>query len=231
MPPCDARIELCEYMKLIIVGAGKVAYYLIRELTREHEIVIIEQDENAACKIANDLSVVVIHGDGTSAAVLEPYCHGADMLIALTGKDENNLIACQVAKRHFHIPTTLCRVNNPRNLGVMERFGVDRSFSGTKVLAQMIEQEIDYQGLRIVHQIDHSEWVLVEFNLSPKSKACNKILAEYKFTAGSRIVVISDEAGKIMIPDGDTLMRAGDLFTMVCENKNVANLWKEMVHL
>ncbi len=216
-------------MKLVIIGAGKVAYYLIRELTREHEIIIVEQDETAAARIANQLTVVVVHGDGTNAAVLEPLCHGADMLIALTGKDENNLIACQVAKRHLHVPVTLARVNNPRNLEVMERFGVDKSFSGTKVLAEMIEQEIDYLGLKIVHEVLNTDRVLIEFHLSPISKACNKNLLDYEFIPGSRVVVITTNEGQVITPDGSTVMHAGDLIMMVCTRKSLESIWKEMV--
>src|SRR5664280_694161 len=218
-------------MKLVIVGAGKVAYYLIRELTREHEIIIVEQDETAAVRIANQLAVVGVHGDGTSAAVLEPLCHGADMLIALTGKDENNLIACQVAKRHLHVPLTLARVNNPRNLEVMEKFGVDKSFSGTKVLAEMIEQEIDYLGLRIVHQINNSDRVLIEFSLSPHSKACDKNLLDYEFIAGSRVVVITTKDGSVITPDGTTIMHAGEQIMMVCAKKSIESVWKAMVRI
>ena len=218
-------------MKLVIVGAGKVAYYLIREFTREHEIIIVEQDEEDASKIANQLAAVVVHGDGTSAAVLEPLCHGADMLIALTGKDENNLIACQVAKRHLHVPFTLARVNNPRNLEVLERFGVDKAFSGTKVLAEMIEQEVDYLGLRIVHKIDNSDRVLVEFRLSPSSLACGKNLKEHEFINESRVVVITTKEGDVITPVGETIMHAGELMMMVCSRKNVESIWKEMVRV
>ena len=218
-------------MKLVIVGAGKVAYYLIRELTREHEIIIVEQDETAAAHIANLLTAVVVCGDGTSAAVLAPLCKGADMLVALTGKDENNLIACQVAKRHLHVPMTIARVNNPRNLEVMERFGVDKSFCGTKVLAEMIEQEIDYLGLRIVHEIGNSDRVLIEFHLSPLSKACEKNLLDYTFIAGSRVVVITTKDGGVITPDGNTVMHAGDLIMMVCAKKSMEAVWKEMVRV
>jgi len=218
-------------MKLVIVGAGKVAYYLIRELTREHEIIIVEQDEAAAAKIANQLTAVVVHGDGTIATVLEPLCHGADMFIALTGKDENNLIACQIAKRMFHVPVTLARVNNPKNLEVMEKFGVDKSFSGTKVLAEMIEQEIDYLGLRIVHTIANSDRVLIEFNLSPSSKAVGKTLLEYDFITGARVVVVTDADGNVITPEGSTVMHAGEQFMMVCSKKSIEAIWKEMVRV
>ncbi len=217
-------------MKLVIIGAGKVAYYLIRELTQEHEIIIVEKDETAAMKISNSLTAVVIHGDGTTLPVLEPVCQGADMLIALTGKDENNLIACQIAKKLLHVPLTMARVNNPKNLEVMEKFGVDKSFSGTKVLAEMIEQEIDYHGLTILRHIKNSNHVLIEFELSPGSKAAGKTLAEYSFVNGSRVVIITYTDGRVIMPAGSTKMRAGDRMMMVCSHASVEDIWKEMVN-
>lgn len=216
-------------MKLIIIGGGKVAYYLIRELEREHEIVIIEQSESAATRIANQLSVVVVHGDGTSAAILESVCSGADMLIALTGKDENNLIACQMAKRHFGVPMTLARVNNPKNLEVMKKFGVDKSFSGTQILAEMIEQEIDYVGLRIVQTIKNSDRVLVEFHLSPHSRAVGKNLISYDFVADTRVVIITTKEGDVITPFGSTVMHADDLMMMVCSRDDLEAIWETMV--
>ena len=216
-------------MKLVIVGAGKVAYYLIRELTREHEIIIVEQDAAAAARIANQLSAVVVNGDGTTIPILKSDCENADMLIALTGKDENNLIACQLAKRVLHVPKTLARVNNPKNLEVMEKFGVDKSFSGTKVLAEMIEQEIDYVGLRILHSIEKSDHVLIDFKLSGSSRAVGKTLFAYTFVGSSRVVVISSEDGKMITPEGSTVMKAGDQLMMVCSRDELEDIWKEMV--
>lgn len=216
-------------MKIVIVGAGKVAYYLIKEFVQEHEIVIIEQDEKAAGKIANQLSAAVIHGDGSLYSVLAPACENADLLVALSGKDETNLISCQIAKRHCGVPVAIARVNNPRNYEVMERFGVDKSYSGTKILAEMIEQEIDYQGLRIVHKLQKSDYLLIEFNLSSKSKACEKSLADYTFVNGAKVVVITTIDGMMITPRGDTVMHAGELMVLVCAKKSIEQIWKEMV--
>lgn len=215
-------------MKIVIVGAGKVAYYLIREFVQEHDVTIIEQDEKSANKMANQLSASVIYGDGSILAVLGPACKGADMIVALTGKDETNLIACQIAKKFCGVPLAVARVNNPRNLEVMARFGVDKSYSGTQILAEMIEQEIDFKGLRIVHKIKGSNYVLVEFELSSRSKACGKTLSDYRFINGSKVVVMNSN-GDVFSPKGDTVMHAGDILTLVCDSKSIEQIWKEMV--
>lgn len=216
-------------MKIVIVGGGKVAFYLIKEFVQDHDVVIIEQNEKAANRIANQLSAEVVYGDGSVYSVLAPACVGAKMIVALTGKDETNLIACQIAKRHCGVPIAISRVNNPRNLEVMKRFGVDKSYSGTKILAEMIEQEIDYEGLRIVHRIQESDYVLVEFILSPKARACEKTLADYSFPSGAKVVVMTKSSGEMITPRGDAVMHAGDLMVLVCSRKNIDQIWKEMV--
>ena len=217
-------------MKIVIIGGGKVAYHLANALHREHVITIVESDAETAKYLANKLSVEVVFGDGTTVAVLSQVCDGADILMSLTGLDEVNLIACQVGKKYFHIPTAIARVNNPRNFEVMGLFGVDKVFSGTKLLAEMIEQEIIFSGLRIVHQIENSDRVLCEFVLSEQSAACNRTLIEYDFVKDSRVVLITTKDGGVVTPVGSTVMRGGDTMMMVCPRKRLEAIWKGMVH-
>ncbi|HOO61444.1 MAG TPA: TrkA family potassium uptake protein [Bacillota bacterium] len=216
-------------MKIVMIGAGKVAYYLYRELKASHDVTIIEQDEKTAKVVADRLSTSIINGDGSTYAVLKNECKGADMIIALTGKDETNLIACQIAKKHLGVKFAVARVNNPRNLEVMGKFGVDKPFSGTKILAEMIEQEVDYQGLSVVHTIENSDRVIIVFNLSAESKACNQTLAEYDFVHDSKVVVISTATGETITPRGDTVMHAGERLMMVCSRRSIEQIWKAMV--
>jgi len=88
---------------------------------------------------------------------------------------------------------------------------------------------VDYQGLKIVHVINHSDRILVEFNLSGSSRAVGKTLLEYDFISGARVVVITKENGEVVTPDGSTVMNAGDLIMMVCSKKSVETIWKDMV--
>jgi trk system potassium uptake protein TrkA len=217
-------------MKIVIVGAGKLAYYVIRELESTNEIVIIDKDPQAATKFADDLVSEVINGDGSSYPVLREACDdNAEMIVALTNQDETNMIACQIAKQHLGVKKAIARVNNPKNRPIMERFGVDRAFSETEILAMMIEQEIDFQGLRIVHRIKNSDHVLIEFVLSENSDACEKTMLEYKFIHGARVVVVAGEDGETITPVGSTVMHAGDQIMMVCDKKDIEAIWKAMV--
>lgn len=217
-------------MKIVIVGAGKLAHYLIHELEQADKIVIIDKDPNAAKKFADTQVSEVINGDGSSYPVLSVACKDASMIVALTNEDETNLLACQIAKNHLGVPKAIARVNNPKNRHIMEHFGIDRAFSGTQILASMIEQEIDFEGLRIVHRIKNSNHVLIEFVLSDKSDACGKSMIEYKFIHGSRVVVMAGADGGTITPIGSTVMNAGDQIMMVCDKRDIEAIWKAMVH-
>lgn len=216
-------------MKIVIVGAGKLAYYLIRELETTNDIVIIDKDYNAAMKFADDSVSSVIHGDGSSYPVLREACEDAKMIVALTNRDETNMIACQIAKEKLGVDKAIARVNNPKNREIMEHFGADRAFSETEILASMIEQEIDFQGLRIVHRIKNSDHVLIEFVLSDKSDACEKTLMDYKFVHDARVVVMAGDDGETITPVGSTVMHAGNQIMMVCAKKDIEQIWKAMV--
>ncbi len=216
-------------MKIVIVGAGKLAYYLIRELESTHEIVIIDKDPEAAKRFADNLVSEVICGDGSAYPVLKNACDNTDMIVALTEQDETNMLACQIAKKHLDVRVAIARVNNPKNQAVMEHFGINYAFSETQILAHLIEQEIDYEGLRIVHRIKNSDRVLVEFILSEHSDACGKTLSEYKFVRDARVVVMADENGETITPVGDSVMHAGAQIMMVCAHKDIEQIWKAMV--
>ncbi len=119
-------------MRIVIVGGGKLAYYLIKTLRPyRHEISIIELQKEVCERIATDFDEVnVFNGDGTSIRTLEEVgCQNADFYVAVTGKDENNLVGCQIAKKRFNVKLTVARVNNPKNIEMFNRMGVDRVYS------------------------------------------------------------------------------------------------------
>src|SRR5581483_5904823 len=133
-------------MYIIVVGGGKVGFYLAKELLEEgHEVLVIEKDEHGprSAVIAEELGDVVITGDGCEAAVLEAAGTArADMLIAVTGDDEDNLVACQVAKNRFRVPRTMARINNPKNELIFRKLGIDVTVSATAAILNQIEQEL-----------------------------------------------------------------------------------------
>ena len=132
-------------MKVIVVGGGKIGFYLTQTLLEHgHEPVLIEKDPDVCLRVANSLDLPVIQGDGTVLDTLENAgIRDCDALIGVSGQDESNLVACQLAKRYFGVERTVARVNNPKNLSVMKQLGVDIPISSTDSIARLLEHEVD----------------------------------------------------------------------------------------
>jgi trk system potassium uptake protein len=219
-------------MRIFIIGGGKLAYYLIKTLQPyRHDITVIEQEKDVCERIATEFDdVKVFNGDGTTIQMLNDVdCRHADFYIAVTGKDENNLVGCQIAKRQFSVRQTIARVNNPKNMEMFHLLGIDRIYSSTQILADIIEQEIDYSGLRVAHAISETTKKIVEFKLSARSSAAGRTLQGYDFPGDSKVVLITREDGTVEMPRGNLMMRAGDIMLLVCDELEYEEIWTKMV--
>ena len=218
-------------MNIIIIGGGKLAYYLVKTLQpSKHRIVVVEQRKDLCEMIATELEVEVFNGDGTNIAMLEQAgCLNADFMIAITGKDENNLIACEIGKKKFKVKQTVAKVNNPKNIDMFYRLGVDKPVSSTQILADLIEQEVEYVGMRTAYKVADSSKVILEFMLSEKSTACGKTLKEYNFPGESKVVLITRKDGAIVVPKGDTFMKPEDILLLMCDEAYFDVIWRTMV--
>ena len=154
-------------MKVIVVGGGKIGFYLTRTLLEHgHEPVLIEKDPDVCLRVANSLDLPVIQGDGTVLDTLENAgIRGCDALIGVSGQDENNLVACQLAKRYFGVKRTVARVNNPKNLPVMKQLGVDIPISSTDNIARLLEHEVDTAVIKVLMSLNRGEASLSELEL------------------------------------------------------------------
>ncbi len=217
-------------MKIVIVGAGKVGFFLASELVLKGQNVTVVDIRPKACShIANSLGVETVCADASTVQGLSDVCNETDILVALTGNDENNLITCQIAKKYYNVPTTISRINNPKNNDIASMFGVDKHFCGTDIIVNLVENEIEFKGMKIVTSFDNTDHVIVEFNLSSNSEACEKKLSEYKFVKDAKVVVITSSDGKTITPQGDTVMHANDNMLMVCRRRYIKDIWEEMV--
>ncbi len=131
-------------MFIIIGGGGKVGYYLTQALLEQgHEVVLIEQAPRKAAALTEKLGNVVMEGDAADATTLENAgIVRADIVIAVTGHDEDNLVICQMAKRKFKVGRTIARINNPKNERIFERLGIDTTVSTTNLVLNAIGQGI-----------------------------------------------------------------------------------------
>jgi trk system potassium uptake protein TrkA len=199
-------------MYIIVVGGGKVGYYLARTLINEgHEVLVIEQDPRKCERIADELGTVVLRGDGCEASTLaEAGASRADMLIAVTGDDEDNLVACQVAKVRFKVPRTIARINNPKNERIFKRLGIDVTVSATNVILEHIEHEVPtHPQTRLLELRDHG-LEIVEVRIPPTSPVVGKRLADVKLPSPSVLAAIISRGRGALIPNADTVFQAHD---------------------
>lgn len=219
-------------MRIIIVGGGKLAYYLIKMLNvYRHEIIVIDEIKEVCERIANDFeNIQVFIGDGTNGQMLaDAGSDDADFYVAATGNDENNLVGCEIAKKCFRVKVTIARVNNPKNTEMFYRMGVDRVYSGTQILADIIEQVIDYAGMRAIFSVEKTSKRIVEFKLSQRSAANGKMLQNYRFPGSSRVVVVIREDGTVEMPYGNLTLQTGDTILLICDESEYDLVWRSMV--
>ena len=128
-------------MYVIVVGGGTVGYYLSRDLVdRGHEVTLIERDAKRVDWLETQLGSIVMRGDGCEVRFLaQTGIERADAIIAVTADDEDNLVALQMAKKHFRVKKTIARVNNPTNVEIFKMLGVDEAVSATEVLLSALE--------------------------------------------------------------------------------------------
>ncbi len=212
-------------MTVIVVGGGKVGYFLAKTLLAHgHHPKIIELDRDLCHKIANDLDIPVVCGDGTTIQALnEAGAEDADALIGVTGQDENNLVACQLAKRPFNIKRTVARVNNPKNAQIMKKLGVDIPISSTDNIARLLEREVDAAAIKQLISLNRGETSLSEIDLPADFKHSGKTLMEIRLPEDSVIVSISRNE-QVIIPRGNTTLFAGDKIIVMVKNSALHDL-------
>ncbi|MPZ14441.1 MAG: NAD(P)H-binding protein [Chloroflexi bacterium] len=198
-------------MFAIIAGGGKVGYYLAKELVQQgHEVVVIERDQQRANHIEADLGSIMMVGNADEASTLrEAGAERADLVVAVTGDDEDNLVICQVAKVRFHCQRTLARINNPKNGEIFHRLGIDDTVSATDVVLSVIEQEIPQQHLIPLLRLRHTDVEIVEAVITEGSGVAGHRLRDIKLPAPATIAVIIRD-GQSIFPQADTPILIGD---------------------
>jgi len=216
-------------LKAIIVGGGKVGFYLARTLVeRGYSITIIEQDREQSHYCANNLDAEVSCGNGTTVEALGACgAEKADCVIAVMGQDESNLVCCQIAKQKFGVKKTIAKVNNPKNTDALKELGVDIVISATDNIIQMLEFEVDLSAMKKLIQLDGEDASLMEITL-PKNYALEgKRLMDLNLPEGCLIACIT-RGTKTVIPSGQTTLQSGDVALMVMMNSAEKELRKAL---
>ncbi len=208
-----ARRQTSEESRYILVaGGGKVGVNLARALTESgHEVALIEQDSSRAAALTNKLDCQVYIGDSSTHDVLEEAGAGrARVFVAATGSDQDNLIACQVAKKVFGVPKTIARASNPKNEPVMTRLGVDSTVSSTAIIQHVIERELPTIRIKTLLSLQDGSFQILEYPLDDSSPATGKMVREIRLPSEANLIAILRGAGTV-VPRGDTTLLNGDV--------------------
>jgi len=197
-------------MFVLVVGGGKVGYYLTKELIENgHEVVLMEKDKGRAAQIVDELGSIVVAQDGCEGKYLrQAGANRADIVTAVTGDDEDNLVICQIAKHHFDVPRTIARVNNPKNEELFRHLGVDEIISPTRMVLGSIEQDIPVHELLHLAALEN-ELEIIEAQLQADSPAVGKAPADIAVPDGcSLFAVVRQGVATPLRPD--TVLLEGD---------------------
>jgi trk system potassium uptake protein len=217
-------------MYVIIVGGGKVGYYLTRELLAAgHELVLLEKDGRRARQIADEVGSIVLNRDGCEGKHLEEAgANRAAIVAAVTGDDEDNLVVCQMAKHHFAVPRTIARVNNPRNEELFKHLGVDEIISPTRMALAAIEQDIPVHELLHLAQLEGGELELIEAQIGEDSPAIGRRPADIDLPDGcSLFVLIRDDSAQQVRPE--TVFQAGDKVLAISRTDCETELHRQLI--
>jgi trk system potassium uptake protein TrkA len=208
-------------MYIIVAGGGKVGHYLTRALIDAgHEVLVIEKDRSRAAYLAEEFGEVVTWGDACEVRTMkESGMERADVVVAITGDDEDNLVICQMAKHRFQVPRAIARVNNPQNEDIFKRLGIDTTVSSTKIIFNLIEQQIETDEIIPLAPLQRGNIEIVEIDLGPDSPVIGKRIQSIGLPQDALVISIVRD-GHAILPNIDVEFRQGDsVITLVNADK------------
>src|SRR6059036_426274 len=205
-------------MYIVVVGAGKVGWNLARELIgKGNEVTVIESDAHRFAMVEEELEHAVHYGDGSELWVLERAgVARADMVIAVTGDDEDNILICQVAREKYGVERVIARCNNPRNLQHFELLGIKPAVSATDLILRLIEHEVPKYGLVHLLDLPQERLEIIELEVQEGSFADGKEVQELGLPDGSLVIAILRD-GTGFVPLADSVVEAGDELLLVLD--------------
>jgi trk system potassium uptake protein TrkA len=213
-------------MRIVIVGAGKSGLYLAQELKHDHEIILIESRYERSAVVESMLpDVTVIHGDACEPEVLEKAdIATADLTIAATGDDEDNIVVAMLAK-HYGTQKVFARINHPRNEWLFTKdFGVDVPVSSTSVMLSLVEKELGFGDLVTLLRLQADNVSIDEITLPASAASVGKSLAELSLPENAHIMAIITREAGLTVAKGDTILAAGDELLMFSDGAHEAEV-------
>jgi trk system potassium uptake protein len=205
-------------MYVIIIGAGKVGLNLGRELrAKGHEVTLVESDPQRFAAVEEEFEHQAQYGDGSELWVMERAgVERCEMLIAVTGDDEDNMLICQVAREKYGVERIISRCNNPRNLQHFELLGVKPAVSATDLILRLIEHEVPKYGLVHLLDLPQERLEIIEIEIQEGSFADGKEVQGLGLPDGSLVIAILRD-GTGFVPLADSVVEAGDELLLVLD--------------
>jgi trk system potassium uptake protein TrkA len=199
-------------MYIIIVGGGSIGYHLCKALLKEgHEVLVLDKDASRCENFEDELGSVCVRGDGCEVATLaEAGVSRAEVFIAATDEDEDNLVACQVAKHKFGVPRAIARVNNPENERIFKKLGIDCPISVTNLILEHIEEKIPTHPLIHLLTMGEEKMEIVEVKILEGSRPVGKSVQELSLPSDSILALLIRNGQRPQVPAADTVLEVND---------------------
>jgi trk system potassium uptake protein TrkA len=199
-------------MYILVAGGGKVGANLARELIgMGHELTVIEQRQDRFDKLEEELEHQVQRGDATEIYTLERagIARPPDLVLAVTGDDEDNIVICQIAKEKYEVPKVIARVNDPRNQAHFDLLGISPTVSATSTILALVEHEVPEHGLIHLLELRNENLEIVEVQIKKSSPSAGKTVAGLSLPQESRLISVTRD-GQSEIAIGSTKLLPGD---------------------
>lgn len=215
---------------IIVTGGGKVGYHLTRALLHEkYEVLLVEKRSAGYLALREELGDSAFHGDACEIrTMVRMGMERADLVVAVTGDDEDNLVICQVAKRWFGVPRVIARVNTPHNEEIFRTLGVNETINATTLLFRLIEQEVATTELVHLSLLRKGSLEVVEVDLTPASPVIGKTVRDMTLPAGCLLVAVV-RGRQAQIVTGETVLQASDVVVALAEPGAVAGLHQALL--
>jgi trk system potassium uptake protein TrkA len=219
-------------MYIMIVGGGSVGYYLSQALLKEgHEVLVLEKDAAKCSRLEDAMGSVCVIGDGCEVSTLAEAGAGrADVFIAATDEDEDNLVACQVAKYKFKVPRTIARISNPKNEDLFKKLGIDCGIVVTNLILKNIEEEIPTHPLVHLATMAEEGAGIVEIKIEKGSKVIGKSIRDVSLPKSSILALLMRKGEKPVVPTPDIIIKVNDRFIALTSLENEEELRRALIN-
>ncbi|MCK4259419.1 MAG: NAD-binding protein [Halanaerobiales bacterium] len=214
-------------MQILIVGGGKAGRFLIKEfLQKGYTVTLVEQDINKCLMIEEKYGIHIVNGDGSEPKILEKAgIEDANVVLAVTEDDQDNLVICQLAERQFNVSRTFATVNTPGNENLFEWLGVNVAVSSTSILAALVDQKVTMKDITGMFKLPKHDLMIVEVTINSNSPVISKMVKDINLPSETILVTIL-RGNTALVPRGKTIIEENDKILALTHPHEEAELRK-----